>query len=344
MTDVMQSQLLSLDAEQPGGSCQRVLVAEDDAMFRRILRSWLEAWGYQVTLAEDGAKAWNLLQEDPAPQLLILDWMMPEINGVDLCRLVRERGRSPYQYILLVTAKDDKQDLIRGLEAGADDYLPKPFDKNELRARLRTGRRILTLQDQQIKMLEQLQFQATHDGLTGIWNRSAIMELLRGEFDSAARNRSELGVLMLDLDHFKRINDTYGHPTGDAVLRDVGRRIQKAVRSCDLVGRYGGEEFLILLPGCGGGQLELCGERIRFAISCEPIRTEGLAIDVTVSIGSVVADTTHRREKEALSVADAALYEAKKQGRNRVVCFDMSPAKGILPTMDLNVTSQVCER
>jgi DNA-binding response OmpR family regulator len=147
MINVVKSSTYSMNSEQPGDACQRVLIAEDDAMFRKILSSWLESWGYQVTVAEDGAKAWEILQCEPAPQLLILDWMMPELNGIELCGLIREREKSPYQYILLVTAKDDKQDLIRGLEAGADDYLPKPFDKNELRARMRTGGRILTLQD-----------------------------------------------------------------------------------------------------------------------------------------------------------------------------------------------------
>ncbi len=323
MNNVLKSTTFSMESEQPAEACQRVLVAEDDAMFRRILRSWLESWGYQVTLAEDGAKALQILEGDLAPQLLILDWMMPKLNGVELCRLIREQDKSPYQYILLVTAKDDKQDLIRGLEAGADDYLTKPFDKNELRARLRTGRRILTLQDDQTKILEQLRIQATHDGLTAIWNRSAIMEFLRAEFDRAARSTSDLCVLMLDLDHFKRVNDTFGHQAGDAVLKAVARRVQESVRSCDMVGRYGGEEFLILLPGCDGEQLEKCAERIRTAISCNPILAEDLEIQVTASIGAVVADTRNKKAKEALSTADAALYEAKKQGRNRVVCVDM---------------------
>ena len=199
----------SLGMEQPGPACNRVLIAEDDAMFRKILRSWLESWGYEVTVAEEGAKAWQILQEIRAPHLLILDWVMPNLNGIDLCRLVRERASSPYQYILLVTAKDDKQDLVRGLEAGADDYLSKPFNRDELRARLRTGRRILTLQDEQLKIREELRLQATHDGLTGAWNRSAILDLLHREYELAARSGSTIGVIMLDLDHFKRVNDTY---------------------------------------------------------------------------------------------------------------------------------------
>src|SRR5271170_1161805 len=223
--------------DQPTKACDRVLVSEDDPMLRRILRGWLEGWGYQVKLAEDGAKAWRMLQVEPAPQLLILDWMMPTMDGLELCRMVRERDKSLYQYILLVTAKDDKQDLVRGLEAGADDYLSKPFDRNELRARLRTGRRILTLQDEQAQIREELHFQATHDGLTGIWNRRAILEMMRREFENAARSNRSVGVIMLDVDHFKHVNDTRGHPAGDAVLKEIVNRIQQVIRSYDLAGR-----------------------------------------------------------------------------------------------------------
>ena len=177
-------------------------------MFRRILQSWLENWGYRVTLTEDGAQAWKALQQEPHPQLLILDWMMPQTDGVELCRKVREQNRTPYQYILLATAKDGKQDLVKGLEAGADDYLTKPFDKSELRARLKACNRILTLQDSQIQAQEQLLFQATHDLLTGVWSRGAILETLRRELERAARAKTATGLLMLDIDHFKTINDT----------------------------------------------------------------------------------------------------------------------------------------
>src|SRR5271154_5094695 len=208
MTNGVAQPLLSLETDRPNGACDRVLIAEDDPMLRKILRSSLEGWGYQVTAVEDGAKAWEMLQQDPAPQMLILDWMMPAIDGLELCRLLRERYRLPYQYILLVTAKDDKQDLVRGLEAGADDYLSKPFDRNELRARLRTGRRILTLQDEQAQIREELHFQATHDALTGIWNRRAILDMMRREFELAGRSASVTGVMMLDVDHFKKVNDT----------------------------------------------------------------------------------------------------------------------------------------
>jgi len=323
MTNGVAQPLLSLETDRPGCACDHVLIAEDDPMLRKILRSWLEGWGYQVTAVEDGAKAWEILQQDTAPQMLILDWMMPAMDGLELCRLVRERDRLPYQYILLVTAKDDKQDLVRGLEAGADDYLSKPFDRNELRARLRTGRRILTLQDEQIKAAEALHFQATHDGLTGIWNRAAIIGLLHREFELAGRSAAITGVMMLDVDHFKNVNDSYGHQVGDAVLREVTRRIQQAVRSYDLVGRYGGEEFLIVLPDCDEGQVQRCAERVRLAMAGESIPVECAAVGITVSVGTAILDPLSTNERDALAAADTALYHAKNSGRNRVVSLDL---------------------
>jgi diguanylate cyclase (GGDEF)-like protein len=310
---------------RPGSSCNRVLVAEDDAMFRRILQSWLENWGYLVTIAEDGAKAWDILQREPSPQLLILDWMMPAMNGLDLCRKVRDSNQTPYQYILLATAKDAKQDLVRGLEAGADDYLTKPFDKSELQARLRACNRILTLQDDQIRAQVQLRFQATHDALTGVWNRSEILETLRRELERAARSKSATGLLMLDIDHFKKINDTYGHLTGDVVLKEVTQRIIHAVRGYDSVGRYGGEEFVIVLPGCTREQIEHGAERIRSAVDDGPIAAHGSAVSVTVSIGAAVTTVEQHgliSDTEMLAAADSALYRAKKIGRNRTVLSD----------------------
>jgi diguanylate cyclase (GGDEF)-like protein len=308
----------SLGLEQPGPACDRVLVAEDDPMFRKILCSWLGSWGYHVTVAEDGAKAWELLQEANAPHLLILDWIMPKLNGIDLCRLVRERASSPYQYILLVTAKDDKQDLVRGLEAGADDYLSKPFDRNELRARLRTGGRILTLQDDHLKAREELHRQATHDGLTGIWNRNAILELLQRQFELATRRGSNIGLIMLDVDHFKQVNDLYGHLAGDLVLIDVASRMHEAVRSYDLLGRYGGEEFLVVIPDCDPEQVRTCAERIRSAVAEKPVSADSMLIDVTVSAGVAMLSSGLNTAREGLVAADTALYRAKAAGRNCV--------------------------
>ncbi len=293
-------------------------------MFRRILKSWLENWGYRVTLAEDGEKAWNILQQETQPQMLILDWVMPGVDGAEICHRVRVRQKTPYQYVLLVTAKDDSADVVAGLDAGADDYLTKPFDRHELRARLTVGRRILSLQDGLIRAREELRFQATHDVLTGIWNRRAMLDLLQREIERASRSQGSTGLLMLDLDHFKNVNDTYGHQAGDAVLHEVARRVIQVIRSYDFLGRHGGEEFLVVLPGCDRTQTLQSAERIRSAIAASPVLADQDEIAVTASIGGT-AVTGNASEKEILAVADAALYQAKNEGRNRAVVLARKP-------------------
>jgi two-component system, cell cycle response regulator len=310
---------LSMSESKLISSHSSILIADDDAMSRRILQSWLENWGYAVKVADNGEAAWNILQQEHPPELLILDWVMPELDGLELCRRIRSKERSPYQYILLATSKEEKQDLVRGLDAGADDYLTKPMNREELRARLRVGERILTLQRGLILAREELRFQATHDALTGILNRGTILEMLSRELLRAVRSRSAVGVLMLDLDHFKQVNDTYGHLSGDAVLKEVARRMTQAVRSYDLVARYGGEEFLIVLPGCDSNQVQDCAERVRSAIADSPVISHNLELSVTASIGAAIAVNGAETQNEILAAADTALYQAKNCGRNRVV-------------------------
>ncbi len=298
---------------------RQVMIAEDDPMFRRILQSWLREWGYEVTVVEDGAQAWESLQQEPSPELLILDWVMPEVNGPELCRRIRERGGSPYQYIMLVTGKDAKQDIVTGFDAGADDYITKPIDRDELQARLRVGNRILSLQRGLIAAREEVAFQATHDLLTGIWNRRAVLDCMFRECQRAFRAHESIAVLMLDVDHFKRINDTYGHLAGDEILREVANRLVQNVRSFDIVGRYGGEEFLVVLPGCDDYRIHPSADRLRAAIASEPMAFDRERITITASIGAtVVSAYLDVAQTEILLAADKALYEAKNNGRNRV--------------------------
>ena len=308
-----------------------VLIAEDDPLFRRILERWFQQWDYRVTAVENGLDAWEVLQRDDAPQLAILDWMMPGMDGIELCRRIRSRDQSPYRYVLLLTAKDDKQDVITGLEAGADDYLTKPFDVDELRARVRAGKRILDLQAALIHAQDDLQSAALHDSLTGLWNRGAILDLLRREVCRRQRTGDALGVMMVDIDYFKKINDTHGHLIGDAVLQEVTRRLAVDVRPYDVVGRYGGEEFLIVFPGCNMPDLVVGAERWRHCIADQPIETSVGQIPVTLSLGLA---SVEQGENEILGCesflqrADAALYAAKARGRNRVETAAASPAVG----------------
>ena len=297
----------------------KILIADDDPINRRLLQVSLVKWNYEVILASDGEEAWNILLGEDAPRLAILDWMMPGMDGPEICREVRKRNFKFYSYILLLTGNFRKQDIIVGLEAGADDYLTKPFEANELRARLRTGRRILELQEQLLSANDALQFQLGHDPLTGILSRAAILDTLRIELIRSQRERTIVAILMADLDHFKRVNDTYGHLAGDIVLRETAKRMRSSVRPYDAVGRYGGEEFLIAMPGCDISGAMSRAEGLRNAIAKEPVDTPEGMIPVTISVGVTVGGGVKPVELEGLlRIADAALYEAKSRGRNQV--------------------------
>jgi diguanylate cyclase (GGDEF)-like protein len=237
---------------------------------------------------------------------------------VEVCRRVRAAGREPYTYILLLTARTDSQDLVEGMEAGADDYLTKPVNAHELRVRLRAGRRILELQEQLLVAREALREQATHDSLTGLLNRAAILEALRNELARAARERHPVALLIADLDRFKQVNDTYGHLAGDAVLRESARRMKAAVRSYDAIGRYGGEEFLLVLPGCDPSTALTHAGRIREALQAATFNAGADVIEVTCSIGLSISTISGLDSDSLVREADRALYIAKERGRNRV--------------------------
>jgi len=297
----------------------KILIAEDDSVSRRMLTSLLSRSGYEVVAVEDGVKAWEILQAEDAPRLALLDWMMPGMDGVDVCRQARKQVGRPYVYLILLTAKGGKVDVIEGLESGADDYLTKPYHAQELKARMRVGLRILELEDNLVAARDAMHFKATHDPLTGLWNRGAVLDFLQRELSRARREKSALGILLCDLDHFKRINDTRGHEAGDEVLREVARHFKGAVRPYDAVGRYGGEEFLILLPGCDLPTTLERAEELRAAISAQPVQTAQGSIPVTLSMGILVSRDWPQIDADALlRIADGALYRAKSAGRNRV--------------------------
>ncbi len=305
----------------------KVLVAEDERVCRRMLEATLTKWGYEVVLACDGIEAWQALQTENGPKLALLDWMMPGMNGLEVCRKVRHRAPEPYVYMILLSAKTQKDELVRGLEAGADDYMAKPFDVCELKARLRTGERILELQEQLIAVREALWVQATHDSLTGLWNRAAILDILRREHGRAGRGGTPLGLIIADLDHFKSVNDTYGHPAGDVVLQEVARRMRSVVRAYDSIGRYGGEEFLIIAPGCDTGSALQEAERLLECVSSEAIETPyGIVFPVSMSLGVTSSSGADEATFDLLQAADLALYRAKHRGRNRA---EAAPEMGL---------------
>jgi two-component system, cell cycle response regulator len=290
----------------------RVLIADDDAVTLRQLSGLLTHLGHEPVTAHDGAEAWAAIEAADGPALVILDWMMPPPDGVEICRRLRDSGRRPYQYVLLLTARDTMDDLVEGMDAGADDYLRKPFDLRELRVRLRAGERVLALQDE-------LRTQATVDELTGLPNRRGILERLEHELTLVRRDGRAFSVLMIDVDNFKNVNDAYGHAVGDEVLRHVASRMRVQLRGYDDVGRHGGEEFMLVLPACDSAGALTVAERIRADIAESSVWTSAGRVAVTVSIGVATAQgpgTVHA--KGLLAAADGALYSAKRNGRNAV--------------------------
>jgi two-component system, cell cycle response regulator len=325
-----------LGASGEEGEVMRVLVADDDTITRKVLEASLKKSGYEVTLCSDGTEAWRILQQKNAPNLVLLDWIMPGMDGVEVCSRVRKLGRRQYVYIILLTGRNTKEDVVKGLESGADDYLTKPFNPSELQVRLRAGARILQLQEDLLSALEASHFEASHDHLTQLWKRAAIMDTLDKEMVRSLREGKSVGAVMADIDHFKRVNDHYGHLAGDAVLREVAHRISNSVRPYDSVGRYGGEEFIVCLPGCRMDEAQSLAERLRLAVCENPISGPEGVFHVTISLGVASAEGEARWMVESLiRAADEALYRAKNRGRNRVECCEaVSPSRLSVPPLD----------
>ena len=296
----------------------KVLIADDNATSRIMLRGALLQWGYEVVVAENGAQAWDVLADQDSPPLAILDWVMPHMTGPEVCRRVRETRREPYTYILLLTSKHTKDETVEGLEAGADDYVVKPFDRHELQVRLRAGKRIIDLQIELLRAREELRERANKDLLTMLPNRSAISATLEQELARCHRDRRSVGVILLDVDHFKKINDTHGHFAGDAVLRETAARLRGNMRPYDQVGRYGGEEFLVVLPNCELEQATHQAERMRAKLQSSTMIVDGAELRVSASFGVTVSDGSERNPDTFVRVADEALYRAKASGRNCV--------------------------
>lgn len=289
----------------------KILIAEDDTSSRLLFGATLRKLGHTITAVENGQRAWKVWQQDEY-SIIISDWMMPDIDGLQLCKMIRAEASLQYTYIILLTALDSKGHYLEGMDAGADDLITKPFDEEHLAARLQVAERILALH-------KKLHIQATHDRLTGVWNRAAIMDYLREELERGAHQSTSISVIVADLDHFKRINDTYGHLAGDAVLQEAAHRMRLALRPYDRIGRYGGEEFLITASNCDSSHTMALAERVRNSIGSGPVTGQFGEISMTVSLGVAIGSGRIGADATMLiAAADEALYRAKKAGRNRV--------------------------
>jgi two-component system cell cycle response regulator len=307
----------------------KILIADDDLLSRRLLEKTLQRAGYEVTAVANGCAAAEQLCDNDGPRLALLDWEMPELDGPSVCRAVRKTKDQGYVYMILLTSKGSKTDVVAGLGAGADDYLTKPFDTEELKARLRTGQRILHLEGRLVEAREDLRFKATHDALTSIFNRGVIMDLLGREVSRSRRENIPIAILLCDLDHFKRINDSHGHLIGDDVLKEATRRLLLSVRSYDYVGRFGGEEFLVILNNCPAASAASRAEEIRRGMSSSPVQTNAGALSISISMGVHQADNWGSATvEELLHEVDAALYAAKAAGRN---CIKFAKSEMPLP-------------
>lgn len=289
----------------------KVLIADDDPISRHLLSRTLTKWGYEVVACSDGREAWQMLLEEGI-KLAILDWEMPDMNGIDVCQLVRSTP-SINTYLILLSARDTQTDVIAGLESGADDFIRKPFDSAELRARLKTGKRIIDLE-------QSLKEQTIRDPLTGLYNRRYMEETLERELARAQRRKGSLGLILVDIDHFKRVNDTHGHQAGDVVLQGVGNFLQEQIRLGDVACRFGGEEFVLILPDATVDVTAIRAEQLRKGISQLEIQYQGELMDpVHFSAGIAVYPQHGTSHDELLHNADSALYQAKALGRNRVL-------------------------
>jgi two-component system, cell cycle response regulator len=293
----------------------------------------LNNWGYDVLMTSDGGAAWEAMQNPDAPSLVISDWMMPNMNGLELCGNIRAMKKSGYTYFIILTTKANKQDVIEGLQAGADDFLIKPFDPNELRYRLKIGERIISLEHRILEL-------ANTDALTHILNRRAFMEKMEMELHRSRRTRIPLSLIFTDIDYFKKINDSYGHQAGDIVLQKFSEKLSEFVRPYDFAGRYGGEEFVICLPNITAVQSRSVAERIRKNVEKMKILLPDDPQPITITASFGVASFRFESQDSLNSLtarADEAMYRAKHEGRNRVCVSSIRyPAssiqhKGALP-------------
>lgn len=293
----------------------KILIADDDVISCRALKEQAEEWGYRVYSAHNGEDAWKIIMENDI-RLAVLDWKMPKLDGTEVCQKIRkhyEEHHTRYIYVIMLTARSLKEERIRGLSAGIDDYMTKPASFVELKIRLKNGERIIKLEDNRINL-------ASFDGLTKVWNRNKILEFFEEELERGCRDGRPTGIIMADIDNFKSVNDTFGHFIGDEVLVEVTGRLKNNIRRYDKIGRYGGDEILIVLSSCRQEQLEQIADRLRRSVCKKEVKTKAGPIKTSVSLGAISSEIAPRTTSSyLLQASDKALYKAKEEGRNKLV-------------------------
>lgn len=296
----------------------RILVVDDDPNNLRLVAETLDGLGYALETATDGVQAIERVRES-APDLLILDVMMPKMNGLEVCRIVKSLSADAFIPIILVTVKGDVDSKVTGLKLGADDYLAKPYNPLELRARVASMLRIKALQDKINSKRRELEALSMTDDLTGLYNHRAMQQRLKDEFMRAQRYNDPLSLLMIDVDHFKKVNDRYGHLFGDYVLSELAQVLGTCVREIDLLARYGGEEFLVILPQTHFSGSLAVAERIWRTVAKHDFHDNNITHPITVSVGiSFYPNKNVSTVDQLVAFADQALYQAKREGRNRI--------------------------
>ncbi len=308
---------VSLLNQASGVVAQGVLVVDDDKLVRTATARVLEQRGFKPVAVPDAPTALQLLHEPGAPRVVLIDWEMPAMSGPEFCRIVRASKALPYVYVLLTTGREGRRPFIEAMNSGADGYICKPVDADELEAWLLAGRRIVDLHDRLLAVQGELEKRALYDGLTSLKNRGATLDCLRNELSRATRSGSHLTIALVDVDHFKQVNDGHGHQVGDEVLQEVARRGTASVRAYDMLGRWGGEEFLVVLPQCELAHGRIVAARLLRAFAEPPVATTAGPLRISVSIGIASTEQGYRAEAVLLEAADKALYAAKREGRNR---------------------------
>jgi diguanylate cyclase (GGDEF)-like protein len=305
-------------SQKPDNCGYEVLVVDDSPVYRQLVQQVLESEPYTLLFAADGSEALKLYEEH-SPCLVITDWMLPDFSGFEVCQRIRADGTRPYTYIIVMTSNTEKGNVVKGLQAGADDYLTKPFDPAEMLARIGVGRRIIDLNRELAAKTEKLELAARTDSLTGLPNRRAIEDWASKQLRAATRHRFNFWVVLGDLDSFKTINDTFGHDAGDIVLKTFGDVLAKNTRACDICGRLGGDEFVLVLTHVEPADIEETANRFREQFAALSFPLQGRSVRVTASFGIAGArDKATDDFGSLLRKADQMLYDAKRAGRNLV--------------------------